>query len=169
MMSVTAQRTKHFWVNVRKTKTCWFWTGTTSPQGYGYIFEWHHGPVRLSASRYSFMLHYPHLDARGLMVCHHCDEPSCVKPTHLFLGTAQENRDDYKSKAALRLAELWTMIDHRHRVIAGECSFCGEPCQADLSICTHCYWTPELCKFFDAQPSARTNEGLSVDRRTASK
>lgn len=45
------------------------------------------------AHRYSYELHYGLFDPERL-VCHHCDNPSCVRPDHLYLGDAQTNADD---------------------------------------------------------------------------
>ncbi len=49
------------------------------------------------ASRVAFVLHYG-IDVFEMAVCHTCDNPKCVEPTHLFLGTMANNIDDMKQK-----------------------------------------------------------------------
>lgn len=90
-----------FWPNVRKTDTCWLWTGSKRSDGYGYIAA---GGVRgknLKAHRVSYELKCGPIP-RGMAVCHHCDVPLCVRPEHLFLGTIQENNHDRHRKGRSR-------------------------------------------------------------------
>lgn len=70
---------------------CWLWLGgERGSNGYGGIkFEGRTIP----AHRYSWILHNGPIP-EGLCVCHRCDIPTCVNPSHLFLGTTKENNDD---------------------------------------------------------------------------
>jgi len=69
---------------------CWLWSGSIRGYGYGAIRV---GSRIISAHRLSYQLFVgPILD--GLHVLHTCDVPSCVNPSHLFLGTNQDNSDD---------------------------------------------------------------------------
>jgi hypothetical protein len=89
-----------FWARVVKTGDgCWQWTGVTNEWGYGRLVP----PHNVLAHRFSWTLHFGAIP-EGMLVCHTCDNPSCARPGHLFLGTvADNNRDrDAKGRAAKR-------------------------------------------------------------------
>lgn len=79
---------------VNKTNTCWLWTGSQNPKGYGRIS--YNGKV-IRAHRLSYLLHKGKIPD-GLNVCHTCDIPRCVNPDHLWLGTYAENNQDMVKK-----------------------------------------------------------------------
>lgn len=85
-----------FWARVDKRgpDECWEWKGARMQQGYGrFCFK----EETLRAHRVSWALaHGPIPD--GLFVCHRCDNPPCVNPAHLFLGTRQDNMRDMVQK-----------------------------------------------------------------------
>jgi hypothetical protein len=83
-----------FWDKVHKTNSCWYWEGCKNPKGYGLL-----GPTRPErrAHRFSWMIHNSVIP-NGLQVCHTCDNPSCVNPEHLFLGTNYLNHLDKVNK-----------------------------------------------------------------------
>lgn len=84
-----------FWSMVSKSEGCWTWTGQHTRAGYGHIsFMGHRWRY---AHRVAWELSngpIPH----GRLVCHRCDNPGCVRPDHLFLGTQADNMRDMVSK-----------------------------------------------------------------------
>lgn len=81
-----------FWSKVRKTRRCWEWTGAKT-HGYGNL-RLNYKSTR--AHRLSWELTYGEIP-EGASVLHKCDNPGCVRPNHLFIGTQQDNiRDAYK-------------------------------------------------------------------------
>lgn len=91
-----------FWAKVEKTPTCWEWRGATVT-GYGHIsMGGVLGKIRL-AHRISWEMHNGPIPD-GLHVCHRCDNPKCVRPDHLFLGTDLDNAQDRDAKGRSRPA-----------------------------------------------------------------
>jgi hypothetical protein len=69
---------------------CWNWRKATTSRGYG-TFTYRSKKER--ANRVSYLV-FKGFIPEGIFVCHTCDNPSCVNPDHLYLGTHQQNVDD---------------------------------------------------------------------------
>jgi len=73
---------------------CWFWTGPKDRDGYGIFASVHKDyPRTQRAHRFSLVLSGVDVP-KGAFVCHHCDTPQCVNPSHLYVGTPQSNVTD---------------------------------------------------------------------------
>lgn len=85
---------------VKKTPRCWLWTGRVTGLGrpnnlgYGVLKV---GQKNTMAHRLSFTIHRGEIP-EGKLVMHKCDNPLCVRPSHLFLGTQKDNVADCVSK-----------------------------------------------------------------------
>ncbi len=89
-----------FWQKVNKTKDCWLWTGSMQNSGYGNMQppgKATNDHKTLFPHRFSLMLQGI-LVPPGAKVCHRCDVPLCVRPTHLFVGTQRDNIQDMVRK-----------------------------------------------------------------------
>ena len=83
-----------FWSKVNKNKSCWEWIGAKFSSGYGVIRV--SGKSKRS-HRVSYELNVGPIP-EGMSVLHKCDNPVCVNPVHLFVGTQQDNMKDRGDK-----------------------------------------------------------------------
>jgi hypothetical protein len=92
-----------FWQYVNKTDGCWLWTGSIANRhGYGRISIGSGENHRvIAAHRLSWEIHSMEPIPSGMFVLHRCDNPPCVRPDHLFLGTQFTNMSDASSKRRL--------------------------------------------------------------------
>lgn len=91
--------TERFWAKVEKRgpEECWQWTGATNSHGYGQVSTGGKNGRLVRASRFSWELHNGPIP-EGMHVCHRCDNPPCVNPAHLFVGTRSDNIRDCWNK-----------------------------------------------------------------------
>ena len=85
---------ERFFSKVQKTDACWIWIGRINKGGYG---EFDSYQTRL-AHRAMWELFHEEQIPPGMCILHHCDNPKCVNPRHLFLGTHQDNVADKTKK-----------------------------------------------------------------------
>ena len=86
---------ERFWKQVRKTYSCWNWTGHSMDGRYGVIY--YDGRQR-PAHRYAWEREHEEAIPSGIFVLHRCDNPRCVRIDHLFLGTQSDNMKDMHIK-----------------------------------------------------------------------
>jgi len=110
-----------FFDKVNFTSTCWLWIGGKSSFGHG---RFRVGEKLYSPHRLAYEFFYESIP-ENKHICHHCDNPSCVRPDHLFLGSHAQNMADMVSKnrhahgsksGGAKLCELdvWLIRQLRH-------------------------------------------------------
>lgn len=88
-----------FWKKVAAPDSagCWNWTAFLDTDGYGHIRLGGRGTPQRPAHRVAWQLFNGPVP-EGLLICHKCDNPRCVNPSHLFLGTHADNLQDMTDK-----------------------------------------------------------------------
>lgn len=93
-----------FWPRVNKIdRGCWEWMGSRGRRGYGQLQYMNR---MLRAHRVAWELVIGPIP-EGMLVCHRCDNPPCVNPFHLFLGTHADNAADMTAKGRGNHPERW--------------------------------------------------------------
>lgn len=99
-MSAARPLAVRFWEKVEKGPGCWEWRASVATNGYGQVWtdtSAGRGGKKMAAHRCAWLLTHGELPA-GLCVLHRCDNPLCVRPDHLFLGTLSDNTQDMLAK-----------------------------------------------------------------------
>jgi hypothetical protein len=106
---------QRFWHYVQKQDDCWLWVGPSNHNGYGVI-----GFLgqRMLAHRFAYELLKG--EVGEFHVCHTCDNPLCVNPAHLFLGTDADNHDDKARKLRGGKALTPAQVKEIKRILAEE-------------------------------------------------
>lgn len=86
---------------VIRSEGCWRWGGSTNTKGYGRIKI---NGQDILAHRLAWTLHKGEIPS-GMLICHKCDNPVCVNPDHLFIGTQRDNIRDAAAKGRIASGE----------------------------------------------------------------
>ena len=149
----TISEIQRFWSHVDISGECWTWTASRQWNGYGvFVLGRPSTPRKVSAHRFSWALHFGEIPV-GLQVLHHCDNPPCVRPDHLFTGTNLDNRLDSVAKGRQARGATHGMILHPER------RACGQRHGA--------YTHPEAIPVGEARWSAKLTEAQVLAIRTA--
>ena len=117
-----ATDSERFWTKVQKGDGCWEWMASKDTKGYGQF--WVEGATHpWKAHRVAYLLEYG-VNPDKQFVCHRCDNPACVRPDHLFLGTHIDNMQDMKRKGRAG--------GFNKRIPAGESNPRAKLCIADV-------------------------------------
>jgi hypothetical protein len=106
---------QNWWSKVRVSDDdCWLWTAGLDSDGYGKfaVGLGGHAQIHTRAHRFAYETFVGPIPD-GMVVCHRCDVPACVRPGHLFIGTSRDNNDDKVAKD--RHAKVWGRPLNRSR------------------------------------------------------
>lgn len=110
---ITNQRIIDYFISkvdiFQPSNQCWEWRGNKMTTGYGVVsLGYYKGPnhYKEGAHRISYIAYNGEDIPKGMYVCHRCDNPGCVNPTHLFLGTNSDNQIDCIKKGRANFRSL---------------------------------------------------------------
>lgn len=118
----TSENIARFWSKVDRSggdDACWLWTAGLTPKGYGrFCFS----DTWIGAHRFAWLILRGEIGA-GLCVCHDCpggDNPQCCNPSHCFLGTRKDNREDCVAKGRQARGETHMSRTHPEALQRGD-------------------------------------------------
>lgn len=94
-----ARSIRNFWDKVEKTNHCWLWIGSINLDGYGNFWSENRSE---KAHRFSYLIHFGEIP-KGKSVLHKCDNPRCVNPDHIYIGTQSDNMKDRSARGRIDL------------------------------------------------------------------
>lgn len=98
-----------FWDRVKKSDGCWEWSGSKDNKGYG-ILSSYKGGASIKAHRLSYEMANGEIPS-GMVIRHKCDNPTCVNPSHLEIGTQKDNVRDMVARGRMNKKSLEN-LDH---------------------------------------------------------
>jgi len=117
---------------------CWIWTAYRNEKGYAKIARGPNGTGAMQASRVAWFIEHGAYPPPDLCACHHCDNPACVRASHLFLGTKAQNNADMYAKgrgsdgSAVPRGDRHYAKTEPHRLARGEKHGCAKLSEADV-------------------------------------
>lgn len=129
-----------FLSHVKKTDTCWIWTGAKSRHGYGATSINNPKKNNRGAHRASYELFKGDVP-QDKLVCHSCDNRLCVNPDHLWIGTPKDNSQDMTKKNRCQKG------NNHNRAILDE-----DKVIYIRFLCDNGFKKPEIANFFGVDP-----------------